>query len=65
MWENVAFADVYYETTGRIYPLPGLVPEGRPISGAYNYWLDASRLPTTALTNDHMDGAGWLVPGGG
>lgn len=31
VWNNVAFADVYYQTEGI-----GLIPNGRPILGAYN-----------------------------
>lgn len=35
VWNNVAFADVYYETRPR-----SLIPNGRPILGAYNQLLN-------------------------
>ncbi len=48
VWNNVDFADVYYQTrglNGKLIP-DRLVPEGRPIPGAYNRELDAgSELP--------------------
>ena len=51
VWNNVAFADVYYESRGRNdgAGVPGdflFVPRGRPIPGAYNRLLeDADELP--------------------
>ncbi|WP_406695604.1 hypothetical protein V5E97_31805 [Singulisphaera sp. Ch08] len=53
IWSNVAFADVYYQTRGaNSLPsllrdaLPGqMVPDGRPIPGAYNVFLDEDDLP--------------------
>jgi pimeloyl-ACP methyl ester carboxylesterase len=44
VWDNVAFADVYYQTrglNGALIPDVG-VPLGRPIPGAYNRLLDGS-----------------------
>ncbi|HEY3243253.1 MAG TPA: hypothetical protein VGM03_07870, partial [Phycisphaerae bacterium] len=43
VWENVLFADTYYQTRGHngsFFP-DNLVPVGRPISGAYNRFLSA------------------------
>ena len=48
VWDNVDFADVYYETRGLNGEfIPNFaVPEGRPIPGAYNQLLNAgSELP--------------------
>ncbi|MBI2481616.1 MAG: hypothetical protein HYV60_24115, partial [Planctomycetia bacterium] len=48
VWDNVAFADVYYQTRGSNEGafLPDfIVPEGRPIPGAYNVLLD-TELPS-------------------
>ena len=43
-YDNVDFMDVYYQTRGV------LVPNGRPIPGAHNYWLrDGAQLPETYL----------------
>ena len=49
VWDNVTFADVYYQTRGVNGPdlSNSLVPEGRPIPGAYNFWLnDSNHLPS-------------------
>ena len=49
VWDNVTFADVYYQTRGVNGPdlSNSLVPEGRPIPGAYNFWLnETNHLPT-------------------
>jgi hypothetical protein len=50
VWKNVAFADVYYQTRGlNSLVLPDtLVPDGRPIPGAYNVLLDGE-LPTATM----------------
>ena len=57
VWNNVAFTDVYYETRGLNGELiPNFVtPEGRPIPGAYNQYLNAgSELPKDGfLTNPY------------
>ncbi|HEX6131474.1 MAG TPA: hypothetical protein VF044_07060, partial [Actinomycetota bacterium] len=54
VWENVAFADVYYQTRGTKDGVGNaLVPNGRPIPGAYNYWLNDLRLPGPDTVNDH------------
>lgn len=47
-WDNVTFADSYYQTRG-FGGLPfDVVPLGRPIPGAYNRFLDgADELPAT------------------
>jgi len=49
VWDNVDFADVYYQTRATNGPdlSDSLVPAGRPIPGAYNYWLNdsTSQLP--------------------
>jgi hypothetical protein len=47
VWDNVAFADVYYQTRGDGV-VDMLVPKGRPIPGAFNYQLrDGHLLPDT------------------
>jgi Ca2+-binding RTX toxin-like protein/protocatechuate 3,4-dioxygenase beta subunit len=49
VWDNVEFADVYYQTRGRNGSLipDEIVPTGRPIPGAFNFLVDASNfLPT-------------------
>ncbi|MFM8496875.1 MAG: hypothetical protein ACKOEM_15365, partial [Planctomycetia bacterium] len=42
VWDNVAFVDVYYQTTREwqipIFDVP-VIPQGRPIPGAFNTWL--------------------------
>ncbi len=43
VWDNVTFADVYYQV------LPTPEPEGRPIPGAYNHKLTYSELPLLGL----------------
>ncbi len=50
VWNNVTFADVYYQTTGESV-VPGFldVPQGRPIPGAYNTWLSRESLTATGL----------------
>jgi hypothetical protein len=53
VWDNVGFADVYYQTRGTMPGPDVLVPEGRPIPGAYNVWLDGNDLPTSDSVNDH------------
>ena len=45
VWNNVAFTDVYYQTR----PVP-LVPEGRPIPGAYNQLMNAQVDVANSLT---------------
>jgi hypothetical protein len=48
VWDNVQFADVYYQTRGMNdgSGAPDLaVPLGRPIPGAYNYYIDGPMLP--------------------
>jgi len=52
VWNNVAFSDVYYQVRG----LNGsavpqfVVPLGRPIPGAANFWLDAeNELPVATI----------------
>ena len=49
VWDNVSFTDVYYETRGSNdgSGLPdAIVPQGRPIPGAYNRFLnDGEELP--------------------
>ncbi len=50
VWNNVAFADAYYETRGEGSLINALVPLGRPIPGAYNRFLDgADELPDISL----------------
>jgi len=39
VWNNVIFADVYYQTRGQPTGTPIPVPDGRPIPGAYNKLL--------------------------
>ncbi len=50
IWDNVEFADVYYQTRGNQGTAASFAtadPEGRPISGAYNRHLsDGEELPT-------------------
>jgi hypothetical protein len=44
VWSNVAFADVYYQTRGMNGSSVSdtIVPEGRPIPGAFNFFIDAA-----------------------
>ena len=44
VWDNVEFADVYYQTRGINGPdiSDALVPLGRPIPGAFNFLVDAT-----------------------
>ena len=51
-WDNVGFTDVYYQTSKET-----LVPQGRPIPGAYNRWISNSDLPggNVASGGDHSD----------
>ncbi len=44
IWKNVIFADVYYQTRGESGNADFLVPNGRPIPGAFNELL-LSELP--------------------
>ena len=49
VWDNVAFADVYYQTRGRngASVTDSVVPQGRPIPGAFNFLVDTTNfLPT-------------------
>ncbi len=50
VWTNVAFADVYYQTRGQS-SLSVLVPNGRPIPGAYNR-LVLAELPASYPSGD-------------
>jgi hypothetical protein len=61
VWGNVAFADVYYQTSDQ-WSVPGLVnvPQGRPIPGAYNKWLSPESLDlpgdnSVTAGGDHSD----------
>lgn len=67
VWNNIAFADVYYQTTDEnpqdIFGVPffdweARIPEGRPIPGGYNVWLQPDELiggnPNTK-GGDHSD----------
>ncbi|NBX30897.1 hypothetical protein EBR04_10740, partial [bacterium] len=70
VWNNVKFADVYYQTTTEAsyrYPvtvngvtqmvtlaIDDLIPEGRPIPGAYNRLLEPND-PRMAGFNDHSE----------
>lgn len=51
VWDNVATADAYYQTRGEQGGAAALFtadPEGRPIPGAYNRFIDAAgELPVT------------------
>ena len=50
VWNNVAFADVYYQTEGS-----GLIPNGRPILGAYNTLMNhrvSSSNPHSRIWDD-------------
>ena len=63
VWDNVSFADSYFETRGMgnvngTYLSP-LVPEGRPIPGAYNVWLN-DRLPTVPTSIYSAGDHGWV-----
>jgi len=62
VWNNVAAADVYYQTRGEQGGAVALItadPEGRPIAGAYNRHLDdAEELPAgdpygNGVSSDH------------
>ena len=59
VWNNVNFADVYYQTTqepaiASIIKIQDFIPEGRPIPGAYNT-LVRSTDPGLSGFNDHGD----------
>ena len=58
VWNNVVFADVYYQTRGESGNLDAIIPNGRPISGAYNKALfnelpDPADYPFFSFDNDH------------
>ena len=63
VWSDKTFVDVYYQTRGEngtYGVLDGVVPNGRPIPGAYNLWLNNpadNRLPDPS-TYDVTDVAG-------
>ncbi len=52
VWDNVAFADAYFQTRGENGGLApdAIVPLGRPIPGAWNFFLNNSDTPTTLAT---------------
>ena len=52
IWDNIGFADVYYQTRGVGGALDSLVPNGRPIPGAYNVHLD-TELPTVGFMDSN------------
>ncbi|MCB0208902.1 MAG: hypothetical protein KDJ52_06220 [Anaerolineae bacterium] len=57
VWNNVAFADAYYQTRGKAGWIE-VVPSGRPIPGAYNYPLldelpNADDYPFDDVVGDH------------
>jgi subtilisin-like proprotein convertase family protein/rhodanese-related sulfurtransferase len=59
VWDNVVFADVYYQTQGEngIDISGSLVPKGRPIPGAYNFLLSSDNyLPTAPYANNNIFG---------
>ncbi len=51
VWNNVSFTDVYFQTRGSSSTFGLAVPEGRPIPGAYNVFLN-SQLPTNYADGD-------------
>jgi hypothetical protein len=62
VWDNVAFADVYYQTRSAIgVGATFAVPDGRPIAGAWNRHLVAADLPNPASYGslDHDHNAVW------
>jgi|GEM_PF-2671248 len=66
VWNNVGFADAYFETRGLgntftpwWAPSFAPVPEGRPIPGAYNVWLN-DRLPTVPTSIYYAGDHGWV-----
>src|SRR5690606_24054466 len=54
VWDNVAFADVYYQTRGAngASIADPLVPEGRPIPGAFNFLVDATKHSPVGTYDD-------------
>ena len=50
VWNNVTYADVYYQTS---WDDPS--PEGRPIPGAYNQKLEPLALAFGSIYGDHTD----------
>ena len=50
VWKNVGFTDAYYQTTGQT-----LVPQGRPIPGAYNRLLTPTELAGGSFAGDDTD----------
>ncbi|MFC1759682.1 S8 family serine peptidase, partial [Planctomycetota bacterium] len=57
VWNNVDFADVYYQTRGANGDMVSdtLVPRGRPIPGAYNFYIDESNHLPTAAEYDELN----------
>lgn len=60
VWNNVAFADVYYQTRGHNGgAIPDfIVPNGRPISGAFNDLLDPTSDLPALNSYGNFDAAG-------
>lgn len=56
VWNNVVFADVYYQTRGEPVNIITPIPNGRPIPGSYNRFLLKelpSQYPLLSTDNDH------------
>ena len=51
VWNKVAFADVYYQTEGGLLGT-AIVPEGRPIPGAYNLLVNDDPDVGTGITGE-------------
>ena len=63
VWDTVVFADVYYQTRGSNegagwWVSDYLVPEGRPIPGAYNVLLDTELPSLDPPPYESLDAAG-------
>ena len=66
VWSNVEFCDAYYQTRGRASDMvPGfVVPEGRPIPGAYNVPLqDGNQLPESYSLFSQESDHSWVWNG--
>ncbi len=61
VWNNVTFADVYYQTRSGIAAVaaPRVIPDGRPIPGAYNRWMSVELPGVLAGVSDHS----WIWDG--
>jgi OmpA family len=55
VWNNVRFADAYYQTSSRTLLPEDDIPDGRPVPGAYNRWLSPEDLGEQAFQGADSD----------